>query len=731
MRKLAWAIAALVVLALVPAAGWSAPAGSGSTGTDIREVAEGRLDKLALSGQALRQARRMAASVPQSAGPAAIGDEKLFLAYDDVEGILYVKNFVLRGEGDHVEVWVADDADEISVGTEFPEGDCRNDGVRNMITDEQVQYLVGEFDDTMYPIESEAFSVPPERDGTEAPLAELLELPPDYWAGEGDNIVVLVDNVRDENFYDTDNANGFTYVAGFYSSAFDFYVNRLVMNIDAFDWLHRTGPNPPNEPSTDLCTNAPARPYLYEGVFAHEYQHLLENYVDWDEGNWINEGLSDYAQTITGYVDPSKPIDDQGFDSHVQCFLGWLAVQTPANTIPRNGGAENSLTLWGDQADYESEVLCDYGAAYTFMEYLADQFGERFMTRLHLSQKGGLHSLQTLLNRKADGLKALTVIKRWATMVAVDKALDQGYELVGGNRANFMTETLNADINWANDQSYAGPGVPANGSDYVRLQSASGSGLKVSQVDRIAFEGAAELPSLPIEWTVDAAPPDGTSEALYSGMGDNIDRSIVTEVAVGAGVLSMLAKWDTELDYDYAYVQVSTDGGETYESVSCTDSVPGPLGPSFNGDSDGFVTQTCDLSAYSDETVLLALRYVADASVTLPGFWVDDVDVDGTALTDGTTLEGWSSPTEINPVEVFGYSVRLVAFDKGHKVVRIASLPLGDDFEGSLVGADVRQLLGRAGGTVAAIVTYLDPTEGVIQTAPYTLLVNGVEQPGG
>jgi hypothetical protein len=659
-----------------------------------------------------------------------VGDEKLFLAYDDLQGY-YPKNFVLRGEGEHVEVWVADDADDVSVGTEFPEGDCRNDGVRNLITDQQVQYLVSEFDDNMYPIESAAFSVPPSRDGTAAPLAEILGLPADYWAGDGDNVVVLVDNVRDDNFYDTDNANGFTYIAGFYTFAFDFYMNRLFMTIDAFDWLHRTGANPPNEPSTDLCTNAPARPYLYEGVFAHEYQHLLENYADWDEGNWINEGLSDYAQTITGYVDPRKPIDDLGFDSHVQCFLGWLAVATPANTIPRDGGPENSLTLWGDQADYESEVLCDYGAAYTFMEYLAHQFGARFMTRLHLSQKGGLYSLQTLLDRKAGGLNALTVIKRWATMIAVDGALDRGYELVGGNPANFMTRTLHADINWGNDQAYAGPGVPPNGSDYVRLRAASGAFLRVSDLDRIRFEGASKLPALPIEWTVDTAPPDGTSAALYSGMGDNLDRAIVREVAIGAGVLSMLTKWDAEEGYDYAYVQVSTDGGETYESVSCTDSVPGPLGPSFNGTSDGFVTQSCDLSAYAGETVLLAFRYVTDGSVALPGFWVDDVDVDGTSLTDGTTLEGWSSPTEINPVEVFGYTVRLVAFDKAHEVVRIATLPLGDDFEGSLTGGEVRSALGRSGGTVAAIVTFLDPTEGVIQTAPYTLLVNGVAQPGG
>ena len=50
------------------------------------------------------------------------------------------------------------------------------------------------------------------------------------------------------------------------------------MTIDAWDWLHRTGAEPAHDPSADPCTSAPARPFLYEGVFAHEYQHLLHHY---------------------------------------------------------------------------------------------------------------------------------------------------------------------------------------------------------------------------------------------------------------------------------------------------------------------------------------------------------------------------------------------------------------------------------------------------------------------
>ena len=68
-----------------------------------------------------------------------------------------------------------------------------------------------------------------------------------------------------------------------------------------YDWAHRTGANPPNEPSTVLCQNRPAQPFKYEGVFAHEYQHLLEFWASPGEATWANEGIADYAITVTGY----------------------------------------------------------------------------------------------------------------------------------------------------------------------------------------------------------------------------------------------------------------------------------------------------------------------------------------------------------------------------------------------------------------------------------------------
>jgi Immune inhibitor A peptidase M6 len=728
MRRIVWAVAILLAIAFVPSVGSARPSRDvPSLGSDVRELDPQAQPKLHLTREERHALRAQAARLPRALAPPVVGEERLWLALDDVNG-LYVKNYTLRGIGNNIEVWVASDEDEVSTGIDFPAGDCRNDGERNVITDDQVNYLIDQFDTNMYPIESDAFSVAPPRNGAKAPLARLLDLPGGYYRGPGERIVTLVDNVRDDNFYDTNNEHSLPYIAGFYTSTYDFYFNRLAMTIDAFDWIHRTGANPPNEPSSDPCLNATARPFLYEGTFAHEYQHLLENYVDPDEFAWPNEGLSDHAQTITGYVDPRIPITQIGSDSHVQGFLGFNDVVTPANPIPRPGGPENSLTIWGDQTDYPTEIFADYGAAYTFMEYLHGRFGTDFMRSLHLDTANGFGGLASVLAGAGQTVKPLDLVASWATMVAVDQYLDSGFSLVGGTPAEFSTPTLNATVNWDNDQAFAGPGAPPNGSDYVRLRDANDAFLDVGDVESIEFDGVSRLARLPVEWR---AVRKSGQRVLYSGKGDNLDRAIAQRVRVGRGDLDVDMAWNTEQGYDYAYVQVSTDGGKKYKSVRCEDSVNAPLGPGLDGDSGGFVTEHCNLSRYAGQRVILAFRYVTDGGVVLPGVWVDDVVLDGRLISSGNSLKGWKSITQIHPVDVKKWLVRLVAIDQTTNQVRLGTLTLDENFDGSLSAADLDAVIGTTGNTVAAIVTYLDRTEQVLQTAHYTLTVNGVVQPGG
>lgn len=769
-RKLLLALVGTVsMLASLLAAG---PAGAQSGGSpppdDIEhpstQVMTGTLPILDEPAAASRAA---AAPLAAAAVDPSVGEQRNWLGLDDTFGFYYRKTFTLRAIRDNVEIWVASEANRAtpsggqSSGVAFLDTDCRN-GARTDISDTQANYLADQFQNNILPKESAAFSVAPDRDGTN----KQVPVPPYNPSGPGQRTVVLVDNVRDDNFYDLNNTQQGSYIAGFFSSQLNSFFDRNVMTIDGFDWLHRTGANPPNEPvAGNGCTSAPARPFLYEGVFAHEYQHLLESYEDNDEVNWINEGLSDWAQTLTGYVDTTKPITDLGFDSHIQCFLGYLSQQTPANPNPRAAsGPENSLTRWEDQGP--GEILCDYGAAYSFMLMLAGRYGTPFMSALHTNDGNGFAGLQAVLDQfGVRKQKAMDVFHDWTIMLAVDGLLDDGAKIKdrGPKAANLSTPDLHATINWDTPEAYSSPGAPSNGSDYVRLRDAKGGYLKGKRINSLSFKGATSLPPVPLAWLSDPNPPGHEGDpALHSGIVSNADEMAIKQVAVPAtgAALTFDARWNTELGWDFGFVQVSTDGGTTYTSVACTDTTtdtdPDALPtakdnvPGFTGDSGGWRPQTCSLAAYAGQTVLLAFRAFTDPVAlgtdpdTPPGFWVDNATVGTTVLTDGTTT-GWRSFTEVKPVPVSGYVVTLISVrtrnqngdvserNRGTRrgaEITIKRLPLTADFQ-LRRKTEVDKYIDEDADFVAAVVTYDDPSETSTQYAPYTLTVNGVVQPGG
>ncbi len=145
MRRILVALSvSLVLAAFVPAAtgaaATTATRGAAGPPIDIRELpSDYKMPRVRPAAATAAVRRAVAAYDPQRAPE--IGDTKLFLAIDDFTQELYVKEYTFRGRGDHIEVWVASDSDEVSTGTDFPDGDCRN-GDRTEITDAQVDYLI-------------------------------------------------------------------------------------------------------------------------------------------------------------------------------------------------------------------------------------------------------------------------------------------------------------------------------------------------------------------------------------------------------------------------------------------------------------------------------------------------------------------------------------------------------------------------------------------------------------
>src|SRR3954471_12856903 len=134
----------------------SAPLEATPSPSDIRKLERTRFT---LDGRPLPEARGYPPSAGgrrATAGTPAVGTVREWLGLDDRTGKYYRKNYTLRAVGRHIEVWTADDL-------AFPADDCRKNATE--ITGGQIADLVREFDTTIYPKESAAFSTPPDRTG--------------------------------------------------------------------------------------------------------------------------------------------------------------------------------------------------------------------------------------------------------------------------------------------------------------------------------------------------------------------------------------------------------------------------------------------------------------------------------------------------------------------------------------------------------------------------------------
>jgi len=721
------AVATLVLpfLALVPASTASAaptrPAAQAPSDTTEIIPKTTTFEGRTFSGpQRMTQRAKSPSLAAQETPP--VGTVRQWLALNGNTGAISRKDFVLRGVGNKIEVWVALD-------TAFPAGDCRNNNPADTsVTDAQVGGLITAFDTNMFPKETAAFSTPPDHDGTNDQVGPDRNGNGGVFTGAGDKTVALVDNIVDSNFFDLQGSP--TYIAGFFSTSLNVLTDRNVMTIDVFDWTHRTGANPPNEPTNDLCTSRPARPNTYEGVFAHEWQHLLHSYTDPFEGLFMNEGLSDFAGKLTGFFNPLPSVAEPGADSHIYCYQGFGTVQGVSNPNPRDcGGSQNSLNLWNEGVNGVG-LLADYGNAFSLMLYLNDHYGLSFMTRLHNDgELQGIASLDAALESRGVH-DVYRVLHDFQTSTLVDKIVEGNTGIFLGRPKSAVTSaSLRSTVNLANPQSFNTPGAAPNGADYVLLQN-NGQPIKGRDLKSLSFKGAPVLPSLPLLWTSVTDDPDRPGNpVLWSGDVPNIDSSAVIPVTVPTTdpTLRFNAKYGAEFGFDYGYVQVSTDGGATYTSIAGDKTVDAPLGPGLNGTTAGFEAHTFDLSAFAGKQILVAFRYVADGGVNEGGLKIDDVTVGGTAISDGANIAAFKSPTQVNPITVNNFNIRLVGLDEAHHFAW--QFEFDHKFNLTLNRAQLAIL--SAFPKVVALVSYDDPTEQVQQYAPYTLTVNGVLQPGG
>ncbi len=148
--------------------------------------------------------------------------------------------------------------------------------------------------------------------------------------------------------------------------------------------------------------------------------------------------------------------------------------------------------------------------------------------------------------------------------------------------------------------------------------------------------------------TVNIGKPYEGSAYYYSGSGDELNNLMYKSVSLTAdSKLTAKVKYNIELDYDYAYVVVSTDGGATWTGVptnlSATNDPNGQnKGNGITGSSRSRWTDlTADLAGYSGD-VLLGFRYWTDANTGGYGFMVDNISINGGEVDGAESDAGWT-----------------------------------------------------------------------------------------
>jgi immune inhibitor A len=206
---------------------------------------------------------------------------------------------------------------------------------------------------------------------------------------------------------------------------------------------------------------------------------------------------------------------------------------------------------------------------------------------------------------------------------------------------------------------WVGPGL-GNMLIYTLPDLTEGFDVTMKQVEETGSGIKAVRVTLPPRSFYMNTPYSGSYE-WWGGKADLAWNMLIREVdltSTSSATLDFMTWYAIEADWDFGFVQVSTDGGSTWTSLTDEEgrvtsehdpeAAPWIVAslPGFTGLSNGWIHETFDLSAYAGESILLSFTYMTDWGTTLDGWFLDEINIvaDGTNIfhDDVETLDpGW------------------------------------------------------------------------------------------
>ena len=379
----------------------------------------------------------------------------------------------------------------------------------------------------------------------------------------------------------------------------------------------------------------------YPEVLAHELHHAIHWNADRSEETWINEGLSELAVTIAGYREASA-----------------LAFRRAGPT---------SLTIWpaGDVGGAEN-----YGAASLFMHYFSEHYGGLDDLRPLLSQQGdGIAGLEAYLEESGYEATFAHIFRDWAVANLLD-------EETGAYGYDDLTVSFPVYRNLKDDDETKST-IPQYSIEYIRLGELSGPSV-------LSFHGDSSTALLP---------EDVGAGCWWSNRADVMDSTLTASVdlrQMGDASLDYQVWFSIEEDWDFAYLEVSEDGGETWTILetpltSSDDPLKVSFGPGYTGSSDGWQNESLPLDHWVGQEVLVRFQYITDAAINDHGLCLRDLRVstqDG-ALDMQVEWEPNGFAWTNNRVRQ-GFIIQVVYEGRGGVSNRVVQVPLDGSNRGEL-----------------------------------------------
>lgn len=348
----------------------------------------------------------------------------------------------------------------------------------------------------------------------------------------------------------------------------------------------------------------------YYATLVHEVQHLIQWHVDPSETVWLNEGLSQLAEIYLGYDDTAETRD---------------YLEEP----------DTRLNNWNYDDD---QVYRHYAAAYLFSVYLWEQFGDEAIRDLSRHPANGLASVHAILQTYAPSITLEQLLANWAAANFLDDP--NAGTLFNYENLNFRRPSMKHTLEQGETLDVVNE-INQYGVHYIDL-----SDLRGETTITFAGDTAVNL--------IDNSPNDG-QQFWYSPAVNEMNASLITTFDLtnaDAATLRYNVWHQLEEDYDYAYVSISTDDGQTWELLVPADASAGAFGPSYNGSSankanqsEGWLKESISLNSYVGQQVQVRWDVLTESSIAEQGFAIDDITIPELAFYEDveTDLQAWQA----------------------------------------------------------------------------------------